>query len=249
MHLCCIYLCIMACAACRARYSSGISFHLHTHTHTRTHACMHTHARTHSTHTKHHRSWGWQWDFVLILGEPRWTGWWLRLVMSTIQWRYVVHDAGGKRVFFFCVVLTATFLYHRCRLSCLPFVWHFSFIVTNTHTHTHTHTVCRCVCESACGCGTNFFPLLNTLPVYVYMWAGISECSTVSAIPLFPSSLLSVLALGPTVILGVHSCLDPGPETAWLQHVTASLFSSVRMAEIDWWNWPLTLVVFLFALW
>ena len=49
-----------------------------------------------------------------------------------------------------------------------------------------------------------------------------SEYSTVSVI--FPltslwSSLLSVLALGPTVILRVYSCLDLGPETGRLQHV------------------------------
>ena len=32
------------------------------------------------------------------------------------------------------------------------------------------------------------------------------------------SSFLSVLALGPTVILRVYSCLDQGPETGRLQH-------------------------------
>ena len=42
---------------------------------------------------------------------------------------------------FLCVVLAAAYLkYCRCRLSCLPFVWHFFFIVTHTHTHTHTQT-------------------------------------------------------------------------------------------------------------
>ena len=36
----------------------------------------------------------------------------------------------------------------------------------------------------------------------------------------FPSfSLLSVLALGPTAILRVYSCLDLGPGTGRLQHV------------------------------
>ena len=33
------------------------------------------------------------------------------------------------------------------------------------------------------------------------------------------SSFLSVLALGPTVILRVYTCLDLGPETGRLQHV------------------------------
>ena len=41
---------------------------------------------------------------------------------------------------FLCVVLAATNLkYRRCRLSCLPFVWHF-FSLWHTHTHTCTHT-------------------------------------------------------------------------------------------------------------
>ena len=41
---------------------------------------------------------------------------------------------------FLCVVLAAAYLkYHRCRLSCLPFVWHLFFIVTHTHTHAQTH--------------------------------------------------------------------------------------------------------------
>ena len=50
----------------------------------------------------------------------------------------------------------------------------------------------------------------------------ISEYSTVSVnFPLTSlwSSFLSVLALGPTVILRVYSCLDLGPETGRLQHV------------------------------
>ena len=37
--------------------------------------------------------------------------------------------------------------------------------------------------------------------------------------PSYFSSLLSVLALGPTVILRVYSCLDLDPETGRLQHV------------------------------
>ena len=37
-------------------------------------------------------------------------------------------------------MLAAAYLkYRRCRLSCLPFVWHFFFIVTHTHTPRQTH--------------------------------------------------------------------------------------------------------------
>ena len=43
---------------------------------------------------------------------------------------------------FLCIVLAAAYLKcHRCRSSCLPFVWHFfSLWHTSTRTHTHTHT-------------------------------------------------------------------------------------------------------------
>ena len=48
---------------------------------------------------------------------------------------------------FLCFVLAAAYLkYHCCDLSCLPFIWHFLFIVTHTHPHTHSHTCC-CVLE------------------------------------------------------------------------------------------------------
>ena len=44
---------------------------------------------------------------------------------------------------FLCVVLAAAYLkYRRCRLSCLPFVWHF-FSLWHTHTHTHARTHAR----------------------------------------------------------------------------------------------------------
>ena len=79
------------------------------------------------------------------------------------------------------------------------------------------------------------------LPVYVRVWlssrlswrlfemfdvlGGHFKYSTVSVIfplaSLLPScfsSFLSVLALGPTVILRLYSCLDLGPETGRLQH-------------------------------
>ena len=59
--------------------------------------------------------------------------------------------------------------------------------------------------------------------------AVILKCSTFSMVirsvrhsasfPSYSSSLLSVLALGPTAILRVYSCRDLGPETGRLQHV------------------------------
>ena len=139
----------------------------HTHTHTHTHTRTHTHTQALFfivTHTlgsglvlaaitclgRPHRSW----EFVLIFGWTSLDGWWLRLVMSAMRWWYVVHDGGGKCVLasllwwnglllccnFLCVVLAAAYLkYRRCRLSCLPFVWHF-FSLWHTHMHTYTHT-------------------------------------------------------------------------------------------------------------
>ena len=68
---------------------------------------------------------------------------------------------------FFCVVLAAAYLkYRRCRLSCLPFVWH--FFHCDTHTHTHTHgwvsqvfalTDARCACpRSVIGSTVGAYP-------------------------------------------------------------------------------------------
>ena len=79
-------------------------------------------------------------EFVLILAEPRWTGWWLRLVVSAIWWWYVVHDAGGK--YFACVLFA---------LCLLLLIWSITGIACRAchspgtffslwHTHTHTHT-------------------------------------------------------------------------------------------------------------
>ena len=40
---------------------------------------------------------------------------------------------------FLCIVLAAAYL--KCRLSCLPFVWHFFFSLWHTHTHAHIQTL------------------------------------------------------------------------------------------------------------
>ena len=63
----------------------------------------------------------------------------------------LIKRASSSCCNFLCVVLAAAYLkYRRCRLSCLPFVWHYfslwhththTHTVTHTHTHTHTHTV------------------------------------------------------------------------------------------------------------
>ena len=86
--------------------------HAHTHTHTHTHAHTHTHTHTHKhTHTHTYT-------------------------------HTLTHTHSFSCCNFLCVVLAAVayLKYRRCRLSCLPFVWHFFFIVTHTHTRTHTHT-------------------------------------------------------------------------------------------------------------
>ena len=88
------------------------------------------------------------------------------------------------------------------RLSCLPFVQHFLFIMSHIHAHTHTHThthecvgtrvhvwvsvrawcqffllfilfLCMCVCVSVRACHGGYIEMFNFL-------AGISEYSTVS---------------------------------------------------------------------
>ena len=94
---------------------------------------------------------------------------------------------------------------------------------THTHTHAHTHTHFFCLYSSCVRAG---------MPQFVLVVAVILKCSTILAViseysivsVIFPltslwSSFLSVLALGPTVILRVYSCLDLGLETGRLQHV------------------------------
>ena len=94
---------------------------------------------------------------------------------------------------------------------------------------------CVCVCESACWRGANFFFCLYTSCVREYVtqgvlvvvvilrwstsWRAFRSIQQSASFQSYCSSLLSVLALGPTVILGVCSCLDLGPETGRLQHV------------------------------
>ena len=70
-----------------------------------------------------------------------------------------------------------------------------------------------CGYDSVHACRGGYFEMFDVL-------GGHFEYSTVSVIfPFSFSSFLSVLALGPTVILRVYSCLDLGPETGRLQNV------------------------------
>ena len=97
----------------------------------------------------------------------------------------------------------------------------------STHPCTHAHRIffllfiflCTCGYDSVRACRGGYFEMFDVL-------GGHFKYSTVSVIfplaSLLPScfsSFLSVLALGPTVILRVYSCLDLGPETGRLQHV------------------------------
>ena len=85
--------------------------------------------------------------------------------------------------------------------------------------------MCRCVCESACGRGANLFFCLysSRLRAYVTQCAlVVAGCSTSwwafrsirqsASFQSYCSSILSVLALGPTVILRVYSRCDLGPK-------------------------------------
>ena len=72
---------------------------------------------------------------------------------------------------------------------------------THARTHAHTHTLWQL-----------FWNVQHFWRAFQSNWQSASFLS-------YFSSLLSVLALGPTVILRVNSCLDLGPETGRLQHV------------------------------
>ena len=73
--------------------------------------------------------------------------------------------------------------------------------------------LCTCVYESVCACRGGCFEMFDILGGHF----GVFDSQR--HFPSYFSSLVSVLALGPTVILTVYACLDLGPETGRLQHV------------------------------
>ena len=79
--------------------------------------------------------------------------------MAVIDW----WNGPLTLVVIFFALLAATYLkYRRCRLSCLPFVWHFSSLwhtCACTLSHTHTHARARAPTHSQTSC----------LPVYSYV--------------------------------------------------------------------------------
>ena len=72
---------------------------------------------------------------------------------------------------------------------------------------------CTCVCDPVRACRGGYFEMFDTLGGH------FGAFDSQRHFPSYFSSLLSVLALGPTVIPRVYSCLDLGPETGRLQHV------------------------------
>ena len=75
---------------------------------------------------------------------------------------------------FVCIVLIAC--KHRwCRLSCVPFAWPFTFIVTHTHTHTHwrarRHTQAH----------THTHTHTHTHLSFVFLWHASSDSAEVLA--------------------------------------------------------------------
>ena len=96
----------------------------------------------------------------------------------------------------------------------------------NCHDHVGVGQVrvCRCVCmsqlwafvywlDSVRACRGGYFEMFNILDGHFKVF------DIRRHFPSYSSFLLSVLALGPTVIPRVYSCLDLGPETGRLQHV------------------------------
>ena len=62
------------------------------------------------------------------------TGWWLRLVMSTIRWWYVVNDAAWRCACCYLLKVSPVSLVVLAIRLALFSLWH-----THTHTHAHTH--------------------------------------------------------------------------------------------------------------
>ena len=74
------------------------------------------------------------------------------------------------------------------------------------------YSSCVRACDSVRACRGGYFEMFDILGGHF----GVFDSQR--HFPSYFSSLLSVLALGPTVILRVYSCLDLGPETGRLQH-------------------------------
>ena len=73
--------------------------------------------------------------------------------------------------------------------------------------------LCTCGYDSVRACRGGYFEVLDIRGGHF----GVFDSQR--HFPSCFSSFLSVLALGPTVILRVYSCLDLGPETGRLKHV------------------------------
>ena len=80
----------------------------------------------------------------------------------------------------------------------------FSFVYT---------LLCTCGNDSMRPCRGGYFEMFNVLGSH------FREFDSQRHFPSYFSSFLSVLALGPTVILRVYSCIDLGPEAGRLHHV------------------------------
>ena len=124
--------------------------------------------------------------------------------------------------------------------------------------------MCWYACESACEHVTNYLFCFSSFCVCAYVNQRACCGSYFEVFDIlgghfkvfdsqrhFPSSsscLLSVLALGSTVILRVYSCLDLGPgnrkTVTCVGLVNCFSFSSVRMAVIDWWDGSFAVIIF-----
>ena len=105
--------------------------HTHTHTHKQKHKHKHKHTHCDSYAWLRPGSGG---DYLprpatYQLGVRAYFGW------TSLDWVvFTTRDVGDT------MVVCATYLkYHRCRLSCLPFVWHF-YSLSHTHARTRKNT-------------------------------------------------------------------------------------------------------------
>ena len=83
----------------------------------------------------------------------------------------------------------------------------------DTQTHTHTHSSCVRAYVTQCALVVAVILRCST------SWQVFRSIRQSTSFQSYCSYLLSELALGPTVILRVYSCLDLGPETGGLQRV------------------------------
>ena len=192
------------------RNTTHVSLQTNAHTHTHSLSFSHTRAcaRTHTFRSRSRNR-----STATCLGLVNcFSSLFSPVRMAAIDWR---NEPLTLVVIFFalCLLLLTWSIAGIACCAC-----HSSGIFLHCDTHTHNFFFClysSCVRAYVTQCALVVAVILKCSS----SWGAFRSIQQSTSFQSYCSYLLSVLALGPTVILRVYSCLDPGPETGRLQHV------------------------------